>query len=429
MIGTKYNAKGRIKLKQFILKNYKLNIFLCIIIICLYSSNSISAGKNLNLQKQNNYTLFSNVREEVHTNSTKLNIKNTIFHKNNSFMQNMTLTKNAVSTQKEKTSSLPLNVLVTGGLVSEYGKLHVQGSQLCAQNGQYVQLKGVSSHGIGWYPQFVNKNILKTLRDGWGANVFRIAMYTDTPEGYIKNPKKTKKKVIQTIEDAIALDMYVIIDWHILSDNDPNQYKKQAKQFFKEISSLYGNIPNVIYEICNEPNGDNITWNKHIKPYAETIISTIRKHAPDSLILCGTPRWCQDLNSPVKNPLKDKNTMYTFHFYAGTHKNDLRSTVTSAIRKSLPIFVSEWGTSEASGDGGIDLKEADRWLTFLESNGISWCNWALSDKKESCSLLKPGASTKGKWKKSMLTESGSYVKKKIKASTLASKPYNYKPQK
>lgn len=396
MINTKNRARRGTKLKQSILNYYKLTICLCIATIFLCSCNSTSTRKNLNFQKQNPHTLITNI----------------------------SLTKNAVSTQKKKTSSIPSTVLVTGGLVSEYGKLHLKGSQLCAENGQHIQLKGVSSHGIGWYPQFVNKSTLKTLRDDWGANVFRIAMYTDTPEGYIKNPKKTKKKVIQTIEDAIALDMYIIIDWHILSDNDPNQYIKQAKQFFKEISSLYGDKPNIIYEICNEPNGDNITWNKHIKPYAETIISTIRKHAPDSLILCGTPRWCQDLNSPAKNPLKDKNTMYTLHFYAGTHKNDLRSTVTSALRKKLPIFVSEWGTSQASGDGGIDLKEADRWLTFLESNGISWCNWALSDKKESCSLLQPGASTKGKWKKSMLTESGAYVKKKIKASTLASKPYN-----
>ena len=64
-------------------------------------------------------------------------------------------------------------------------------------------------------------------------------MYSDA---YVKNPDSIKQKLINTVNDCINLDMYVIIDWHILADKNPNTYYEQANIFFEEI---YGDKPPV----------------------------------------------------------------------------------------------------------------------------------------------------------------------------------------
>ena len=70
------------------------------------------------------------------------------------------------------------------------------------------------------------------------------------------------------------------------------------------MSKKYQDIPNVLFEICNEPNGD-VTWDEDIKPYAQEITKTIRNNYSDSIILVGTPNWSKDLESVRKNPLED----------------------------------------------------------------------------------------------------------------------------
>ncbi|MCY8452299.1 cellulase family glycosylhydrolase [Bacillus spizizenii] len=302
---------------------------------------------------------------------------------------------------------------VTKTPVSINGQLSIKGTQLVNQNGKAVQLKGISSHGLQWYGDFVNKDSLKWLRDDWGITVFRAAMYT-ADGGYIDNPS-VKNKVKEAVEAAKELGIYVIIDWHILNDGNPNQNKEKAKEFFKEMSSLYGSTPNVIYEIANEPNGD-VNWKRDIKPYAEEVISVIRKNDPDNIIIVGTGTWSQDVNDAADDQLKDANVMYALHFYAGTHGQFLRDKANYALSKGAPIFVTEWGTSDASGNGGVFLDQSREWLNYLNSKNISWVNWNLSDKQESSSALKPGASKTGGWPLSGLSASGAFVRENILGS-------------
>ncbi|MBL4965170.1 cellulase family glycosylhydrolase [Bacillus halotolerans] len=293
------------------------------------------------------------------------------------------------------------------------GQLSIKGTQLVNQNGKPVQLKGISSHGLQWFGDYVNKDTLKWLRDDWGITVFRAAMYT-ADGGYIENPS-VKNKVKEAVEAAKELGIYVIIDWHILNDGNPNQNKEKAKEFFKEMSSLYGSSPNVIYEIANEPNGD-VNWKRDIKPYAEEVISVIRKNDPDNIIITGTGTWSQDVNDAADDQLKDANVMYALHFYAGTHGQFLRDKADYALSKGAPIFVTEWGTSDASGNGGVYLDQSREWLNYLDSKKISWVNWNLSDKQESSSALKPGASKTGGWPLSDLSASGTFVRENIRGS-------------
>lgn len=296
--------------------------------------------------------------------------------------------------------------------VAQHGQLHLSGVNLVDKSGAPMQLRGMSSHGLQWFGQYVNDSSIKWLRDDWNANVIRAAMYT-ADGGYISNPA-IKDKVIETIDAAIKLGVYVIVDWHVLADNDPNIYKSNAIDFFKDIASRYGNTPNVIYEIANEPNG-YANWNQHIRPYAVDVINAIRSIDPDNVVIVGTGTWSQDIQDAADNRLSDRNVMYTLHFYAGTHGQYLRDRVDYARSKNAAIFVTEWGTSEASGDGGVYDSQTRTWISFLNQRGISWVNWSLCDKTEASAALAPGASATGNWQDYNLSASGRLVRELMRA--------------
>ena len=297
----------------------------------------------------------------------------------------------------------------TGTVIEQNGWLQLAGTQLVNQKGAPVQLKGISSHGLQWNEgRYANYEAMKWLRDNWKISVFRLAMYT-AEGGYVQNAS-VKSKVVTAVDAAISLGIYVIIDWHILTDGDPNTNKAQAKLFFAEMSQLYKDAPNVLYEICNEPNGDNVTWKDKIKPYAEEVIPIIRENSPRALVIVGTGKWSQDVHDVVDAPLSFTNVMYAVHFYAKTHRQWLRDRIEAVIAKGLPVFVSEWGTSAADGSAGNDFEESTVWVNFMNSKKISWVNWSMADKDESSAILKPGANEKGSWTDSDLTSSGLYIK-------------------
>jgi len=285
--------------------------------------------------------------------------------------------------------------------VSYNGQLKVDGVNIVNQYGDKIRLKGISSHGLQWFNYLVNDDNIKVLKS-WGSNVFRLAMYTKE-NGYIDN-KSIYDDLIKDIDMVIDNDMYVIVDWHILSDNNPNDYKDEAKEFFEKISEKYKNIPNIIYEICNEPNG-NTNWND-IKMYADEVISVIRKNS-DNIIIVGTPTWSQDVDSVIDNKINDDNTMYALHFYSGTHKENIRDKAKKALDNNVPIFISEFGVSDASGNGGVYLDESDKWFSFIDENNLSYVNWSLSDKNESSALLLPNNK---EISDNSLSESGKYIK-------------------
>lgn len=313
------------------------------------------------------------------------------------------------------------------GSVSENGQLQVIGTQLSNAAGDPVVLRGISTHGIAWFPDLSTKPFMQTLKEEWGASVFRIAMYSyEGSDSYVNNPGWNKTKVCSLIDAAIELDMYVIVDWHILADGNPQTYQKQAAEFFAYIASTYPGVPNILYEICNEPNGGT-GWSNNIKPYANEIIPVIREHSPEAVIIVGTPTWSQDVDAAAKDPLSCNNVMYALHFYAGTHKEWLRDKANTALAKGLPLFVTEWGTTDASGNGAVDKASSDEWLSYLEEKQISWCNWSLCNKSESSALLLPSAPTTGAMPDSSLTESGKYIKGKLLGYS-GTTPVEQKPQ-
>jgi endoglucanase len=294
-------------------------------------------------------------------------------------------------------------------LVKNHGQLSVIGTQLVDKNEDKISLRGVSLGWHNWWPRFYNKETVKWLRDDWNANVLRVAMGVDADENsYIKSPDESKAKVQAVVNAAIKQDMYVIIDWH-----SHNIHLKEANVFFDEMSKKYGQYPNVIYEIFNEP--ERQSW-LEVKAYSEEIIATIRKNDPDNIILVGSPSWDQDVHLAAENPIKGyRNLMYTLHFYAATHDKSLRERADRAIADGLPIFISESAGMEATGDGPLDIKAWQEYVDWMESKNLSWITWSVSDKNESCSFLFPSAASKGNWKEKDLTESGKKTRKYLKA--------------
>ena len=332
-------------------------------------------------------------------------------------------------TAKPESTAKPTKPTSSGmdGSVSANGQLKVIGTKLSNADGNPITLRGVSTHGIAWFPDFATKSFMQTLRDEWGASIFRIAMYSfEGNDSYVNNPSWNKSKVCELIDAAIELDMYVIVDWHILADSNPQTYQKQAAEFFTYIASTYQKVPNILYEICNEPNGGT-SWSGNIKPYANTIIPIIREYSPEAVIIVGTPTWSQDVDAAAVDPLSFDNLMYSLHFYAGTHKSWLRDKADIALSKGLALFATEWGTTDASGNGAVDKTSTDEWLTYLEKNGISWCNWSLCNKSESSALLLASAKSNGTMPDSSLSESGKYIKEKMLEYS-GTTPVEQKPQ-
>ena len=300
----------------------------------------------------------------------------------------------------------------------KHGTLAVEGTSLVDEHGNSVQLKGVSTHGINWdvgYP-YVNEKSFASLKK-WGVNAIRLAMYTQDYNGYCVTDKENQKKLTKTIDKGVkaatSQGMYVIIDWHILNDQTPMKYKKQAKSFFKKMAKKYKNNHNVMFEICNEPNGGT-SWTT-IRSYADDIIKTIRKYNKKAIIIVGTPNWSQDVDIAANDPITGyTNIMYALHFYAATHKESYREKYKTAIGNGLAVFCSEFGACEASGNGNYDFDSANAWLELLNANHTPYCCWSLSNKKEAASLLKSTCKKTGNFKKSNLSKQGKWLIKQYK---------------
>ncbi len=307
--------------------------------------------------------------------------------------------------------SITTCIMVTAQPVKRYGQLKVTGTQLVDKQNNPVVLRGMS---FGWHnlwPRFYTKDAVKTLYKDWNCSVVRASMGVENvngKDGYLQLPDWSKEKMKAVVDAAIKEGVYVIIDWH-----SHNIQLAEAKIFFAEMAITYAKYPNVIYEIFNEP--DYESWDE-VKKYSIEVIRTIRAIDTDNIILVGSPRWDQDIHLPANDPIKGfDNLMYTVHFYAATHKQWLRDRTDTAISKGLPIFISESAGMEATGDGPMNYEEWKKWIDWMDAKRLSWITWSVSDKNETCSVLKPSAASNGKWKDADIKESGLKTREYLRA--------------
>ncbi|WP_239143231.1 cellulase family glycosylhydrolase [Actinoplanes philippinensis] len=305
-----------------------------------------------------------------------------------------------------------------GTPVQVNGQLRVCGTKLCNESGQAVQLKGMSTHGLQWFPNCYTDASLDVLAKEWSADLLRISMYVQE-QGYETDPAGFTNRVNNLVEEATERGMYALIDFHILTPGDPAYNLERAKTFFAQVSARHANKKNVIYEIANEPNG--VSW-AQIKNYADQVIPVIRGNDPDGVVIVGTRGWSslgvsEGSNSSeiVNNPVSASNVMYAFHYYAASHKDNYRAEVERAAA-SLPLFVTEFGTVTYTGDGAVDVAGSNAWFDLLDRLKIGYANWTYSDASEGSAAFKPGTCNAGSFSGTgSLTESGALVRNRIRA--------------
>ena len=329
------------------------------------------------------------------------------------------------------------------GPVSQYGQLmtgknsqgqgRIYGSCEGVKDGAEVQVRGMSLY---WslMPQaveFWSEEGISTMVNDMNIQIVRAAMATGTEDwsgeyngiqlkGYAVDPTNQKQFMKTVVEAAIKNDIYVIIDWH---SHSANEQTEASKNFFKEMAQPYGKYDHVIFELFNEPT--EIEWGV-IKNYADQVVSVIREYS-DNLILVGTPKWDQNPQAAIGNEVNDpkKNTAYTLHYYANSHcwsgnyswgGTCEGTNGEQAINAGLSVFVSEWGTADASGGGTPDQGRNQSWQEYINKHQLSWANWSASKISEGTAAFE-GSSTKTSLQ---YTTSGNLVK-----GYLATNPTSY----
>jgi endoglucanase len=296
--------------------------------------------------------------------------------------------------------------------VEKHGRLRVQGNRIVDRNGQNVQLRGMSLYWSQWQGGFYNRNVVQWLRDDWRVTIVRASMAVEEG-GYLTDPAAEKAKVKTVVDAAIELGLYVIIDWH---DHNANLTANQtaAEGFFEEMAQTYGQYPNILYQIWNEPL-DSHPWATVVKPYHEAVIPKIRAHDSLNLIVLGSSNWSSDPDVAALNRVQGANLVYSFHFYAATHKQAYRAKLQTALNRGVAVMMTEWGTSEANGTGTFDTSETRLWWNFADQNQISWLNWSVAALDETSAALQPGASPQGGWSAANLKPSGVFVRNELRS--------------
>jgi endoglucanase len=365
-------------------------------------------------------------------------------------------------------------------IVDKWGRLTVspRTGRLLAENGDVKKLKGMSLFWINWEEgkRFANTSVVNWLVDDWKINVLRIPVGGDPYNQYgqqivdsetgatygWKDHADELDPIIQEVVNAcIDKGIYVILDWH---EHDAIQTKTYAKQFFKKYAKLYKNCKNVMFETWNEPSitknkfkvrgplyddtrdDENYYdpwkvygWNDTVKPYSEEIIDVIRGEGNNNIIICGTPSFSATPNIAINDPIDDDNVMYSMHFYAKSHQpartgTDNFTNLDTAIYRYVPVFITEWGTTNCdggqpnvaplyseyakTGETGMEIDEESSkgWMKYCKDNYISWCNWSVTSKKEGSAILLSGSSYIGGWLSSDLSVSGTLIRSMIRSS-------------
>jgi endoglucanase len=297
-----------------------------------------------------------------------------------------------------------------GTPVACHGALAVEDGRIVGAHGEPVTLRGMSLFWSQWAPQYYTAETIDWLAEDWKVDVVRAAIAAESNDSARQHFDREFAKASTVIDAAVANGLYVVVDWHA-----HRAYPEEAERFLTAIARKYGHLPNLIYEPFNEPLRDGVDWSRDVKPYHERVIGAVRAIDPDNLVIAGSTSWSQDVDIAAADPLPFQNLAYTLHYYAATHREDLRAKGDAALVNGAALLVTEFGTVEATGNGPLDYEESQAWWDWAEARGIGWMAWSIGDRDETSAALKPGTPPSG-WSEDDLTESGKLLREKLRAA-------------
>jgi endoglucanase len=302
-------------------------------------------------------------------------------------------------------AAFALLATVQAGVVSDHGRLRVRGNQIVDSAGRPVQLAGMSLYWPEWAnsgKNFYTAAAVQTLANDWKASVIRVPMpvYTPNSTPQVQYNSAVYTPMVKTVIDAaIANDIYVIVDWHVEGDS---VLEDSAKAFFGDMAQAYRGVPNILWEIWNEP--ISASWSE-VRSYTDDLLPIIRAWSPN-IVIVGSGSWSHRPTYGTVLPIQNDSAIaYTAHFYACTDTSLFQSTVIAAAA-TVPVFLTEWGTTSSDGRTGYCTNWGDSWLALAKELGLSWTNWSFSDVGGNSQALTSSSLTS-------LTTSGTYVKGKI----------------
>jgi endoglucanase len=298
----------------------------------------------------------------------------------------------------------------TGSPVACHGALSVSGGQIVDRHGAPVTLRGMSLFWSQWAPQYYSAETVAWLARDWQVDVIRAAIAAEGNDSARQHFDREFAKASTVIDAAVANGLYVVVDWHA-----HRAHPDEAERFLTAIARKYGHLPNLIYEDWNEPLRDGVEWSRDVKSYHERVLGAVRAVDPDNLMIAGSPSWSQDVDLAAADPLTFSNLAYTLHYYAGTHRQELRDKADAARARGLALLITEFGVVDADGDGPIALEESQRWWDWAEQHRIGWMAWSIGDRDESSAALKPGTAASN-WDESDLTAGGKLLRQELRTA-------------
>ncbi|MFD7025506.1 glycoside hydrolase family 5 protein [Promicromonospora sukumoe] len=270
-------------------------------------------------------------------------------------------------------------------------RLGTAGNKIVNASGTPVQLRGVSvlapRHNAECpecNPRPISDVIDMTVSDGWQSDVVRLPV---TVWGSLSVEDNVAQYVDPYVQQAVDLGIYVIVDLHYVSDyGSTGVPQSTVSEFWDYVAPLYADVPNVIYEVFNEPVAPASwpTWKAYIQP----VVDDIRAVAPDTLLLMGGPQWSTYVNQAAADPIAGNDIAYVYHLYP--NQGDATAANLDAkfgnAAQQIPVILTEFGwnppgefsdpvvTQGTTSGWGIPLRQ------YLDARPhISWTAWIFDN--------------------------------------------------
>jgi endoglucanase len=283
--------------------------------------------------------------------------------------------------------------------------LHRDGNLIRDPSGNKVVLRGVNTADVGRVnrlSEWRGKNIGHVIdlatneSKGWYTRAIRLPCQQQDINTAGGVETYVDKHLIPAVERCKQKGVYAIVDYHRITSYDGEQIDNEVRNFWKHVAPLFADESHVIYEVFNEPTtpygwGQNITevgmehwqlWKETAQPW----VDLIREHAPQNLILIGSPRWCQYTRFAAQDEFEGDNLAYVFHCYTqfdgpGDCPNCWDYLFGDASQE-IPLFITEWGYANANSPDhhftGTTSGFGQKFKSYINAHdAIHWQAWCF----------------------------------------------------